>query len=161
MEPSKVSAIDKLISQLNCNVALLSNPKQCQINTLERVLVPISGRGGHDALRARVLGSLIAGGVKEITLLKILPKNSTRQEIQDQEKSLTIRAQDEARGFARTKVVLSNNAIEGIIEEANSHDIILLGMSKLARSQLGLGAMSIKIAAEVACPTLIIGRAHS
>jgi len=158
MQSSSLEAVGQLIASLSCNVALLSNPTMNRLTKFERVLVPLGGSAAHDALRARVLGALIAGGVKEITLLGILSEKSSEAEVQEQGKVLAIRAQDEARGYARTKLMLSSDPVLTITEESKGHDLVLLGLSKLRRSRLGIGAISLEIARNVTCPTLIIGR---
>lgn len=48
-----VQHIEHLLNDVECDVVALRAPKDWSLTSSTRIIVPVSGRGGHDELRAR------------------------------------------------------------------------------------------------------------
>ena len=57
-----VHPLETILNNVDCDVAILKSDPHWKLGENTRVVVPIGGKGGHDDLRARLLGSLNRAG---------------------------------------------------------------------------------------------------
>ena len=69
-EHSNVAHIEQLLNAVDCDVVVLRAPKDWSLSADTKIIVPVGGRGGHDALRARLLGSLGRAGLKSVRFVQ-------------------------------------------------------------------------------------------
>jgi amino acid transporter len=148
--------LEVLVPRLACDVVILRAPQGWQLSEAHQILVPIGGRGVHDRLRARLLGSLFRTRDRKITLLKVLPESADAQACTRARKELARIARDEAPGHARVLVVQNNNLEGEIIGHAAQSDLVVLGLHRPNRRQTGFGRLVPRIARETPCPMLMI-----
>lgn len=78
--PNVQSHLEPLMRRVQCDVVVLRAPEGWLLRDVRRVLVPVAGRRMHNALRARLLGSIHRLGAREITLLRVIPGSATEDE---------------------------------------------------------------------------------
>ncbi|MEM9187729.1 MAG: amino acid permease [Myxococcota bacterium] len=149
------SALETLINKVPSNVAVLTAPEEWSIESVRRILVPVGGRGRHHELRARLLGSLWRTGDREVTFLAVLQADASDRELESAKKSLAQFAAEEVPGKAVACVVRSDDVAGAVSEEAKQHDLTVLGLQEQGGRRF-FGAISLKIARETSCATVLI-----
>ena len=155
-EAASAKPLEKLLNQVDANVLILSACPGFNLKDVKRVLVPTGGRRDHDSLRARVLGVLISAGVEEVTLLRLLPEFSSNFQVEDARQKLSIRAQDEASGFASVDVKRTSDVGETIVSTAKDYDLVVLGLNVETKKTFHFGSITTTIASKAPCATLMI-----
>ena len=156
--PEALKQLENLMSQVDSHVIVLRAPRGWNLTSVKKVLVPFGGRGQHDQLRARLLGSLYRHGIRQIHFLQVLPQNSTRHAVRKAEKWLAEMSKDELGGDAKIEVYCSDSAIDWIIERAADVDLLVLGTQRFARNQKFFGETALRIARQTSCGLILINR---
>lgn len=150
--------LEELISTVDCDVVLLRALPGWNLKDVQRVLVPIGGRGGHDALRARLLGSLHRSGVTSITFLRVVPEGSSKKIMDRASRQLSRLAGHEAAGNLDIQVVQSNSPDQEIARRSAEYDLLVLGLQRLSRRRKTFGETARAIARTAECSILLISR---
>jgi basic amino acid/polyamine antiporter, APA family len=148
---------DRFLSSAPCDVVLLRPPPGWSLDRARRVLIPVSGGGGHSALRARLLGSLGRRIPPEATYLRILPKSAGTEEIKKARQLLRIRSEDEVNGPATLVLDFHDDPVEEIIRRAQDFDLVILGLHQLQPHRRVVGEVISRIARNTSCALLILG----
>jgi len=154
--PAVRSELERVISAVGSDVVVLRAPVGWRIRNVKRVLVPIAGKGGHDALRARLLGSMHRLGAREVTLLRVLPASATDREAAQAKQDLDRIARDESPHGSTTIVERSDQAIDVIAEHGEPCDLIILGLQRGGRQGQVIGPFTLGIAARLNCGIIMI-----
>ncbi|MEW5734842.1 MAG: amino acid permease [Thermodesulfobacteriota bacterium] len=149
--------LEALFAKMDCDVAVLRAPEGWRLSETRRVLVPVGGRGPQDELRARLLGSLVRTGQREITFLRIMHQNSTDAEIAAAREDISEIAAEEAPQAPRIVVDKSPDVPGTILAEAEKADLLVLGMPADSGRRT-LGDLNRQIAAHAKCAVLLIAR---
>lgn len=149
--------LEQLLEGVRCDIGLFSAPSDWRIKNANRVLVPVGGQGGHDRLRAQVLGTLIRGGVTEMTMSRFVPLGASDEKINEVQRQLRIRANDETRGLAECTVEQSEDVAQSLIDMAEQYDLLVLGLTRNARRKVNFGAVTLRVVREAPCAVLLIG----
>ncbi len=150
------SPLEKLISAIDSDIVVQRSRPGWRLSEARRILVPVGGRGGHDQLLARLLGSLGRGGEREVTFLRVLPSNATLREQAAVKRELHHFAYDQSIPNAEVVVVASTSPVDEVAKRADSSDLVILGVQRLGRRQKLLGKFSQEIARATECPILMI-----
>lgn len=150
--------LNALLADLHCDVALLCAPEDFQLESVQRVLIPIGGSTAHDVLRARVLGALRRRGTVHFTFLRILhpdvPAERDRIALERLERLL----QDEVRGEGHCVITRHHDPTAAILDSAADHDLVLLGATRSDRGGRVLSPLLLRLATRAPCATLILSR---
>jgi amino acid transporter len=157
-QPEALKQLENLMSQVDSHVIVLRIPRGWNLTSVQKVLVPFGGRGQHDRLRARLLGSLYRYGIRQIQFLQVLPQNASRHDVRKAEKWLAGMSRDELGVDAKIEVRCSNSAIDSIIERAADADLLVLGTQRFARNQKFFGETALRIARQTSCGLILINR---
>lgn len=152
------TSLESLLRDLRGHVALLSAPDNWNISSAKRILVPVAGGTQHDSLRAQVLGTLVRSGVESIDFVAILSETASSKEEQEAIRTLELRIEDETQGNGSARVLRKQAIVEGIIEEAEDYNLLILGLRRSADGQIDFGTVATEVSRQSACPTLIIGQ---
>ncbi len=145
-----------LLSKVACDVVVLRAQPDWRLADVRRILVPIGGRGWHDRLRARLLGSLFRTGGRDVLFLRVLPQGRPAQELARARRELARIADREAPGRSRIEVVEADDVVPAILEHAAEADMVILGVERANRRQRAFGQITLRIARETSTPVLII-----
>jgi basic amino acid/polyamine antiporter, APA family len=150
--------LEELMSSVDSDVVILRAPQGWRLSEVNKILVPIGGRGDHDEVRARLLGSLYRTSPREITFIRVLPEKASQVEFDRALKGLGKIANDEVPGVPKVKIALNNNVINEITKNAAESDLVILGLQRLARRRKKFGKLALQIARETPCPLIMISR---
>ncbi|MGA1824353.1 MAG: APC family permease [bacterium] len=150
--------LEELIHKVNCDIVFFKAPPDWQLSQVERILVPVGGRGGHDELRARLLGSLCRYLKPEVIFLKVVKQNMTEKEYALIRHKLTKFAEDEAPLQPSTDLIRSSNVIDGVRDYARASDLVILGIQRLGRRRKVFGKISLEITRSIKGATILISR---
>lgn len=149
--------LERLMSTVDCHVAILRAPPGWSLANVRRVLVPVGGRGSHDELRARFLGSLLRTDSRQITFLRILPADTDARAEKRAIADLRRVVRDKAPG-ADFEVVLGDDAVEEIAVRAAHSDLLVLGLQRLSRRRKVFGEFALRVARRVDAPVVMISQ---
>jgi len=149
--------LEGLLNDVDCDVAVLRAPPGWRLEQTTRILVPVGGRSAHHELRARLIGSLARSKSTKVTFLGVLPTTAAEDEQEETRRHLMRLAEDEARGKPVTQVVLADDIVGAIVEQARKSDLVILGLQRVGRRRL-FGDVALRIASESSSATIMISR---
>lgn len=151
--------IERLANHIDSNLVLLRAPPDFRPRRVRRILVPIGGKGIHNALRARLINGLHRdsdGGV-EVTYLIVAPTGTAPETARQLEKVHGEFARDEARLVPRTvEVVLRDDVVDAIVEEAARADLLVMGLAQTRHGERVIGRITGPIVHRVRCPVMLV-----
>ncbi|ETW96116.1 MAG: hypothetical protein ETSY1_27860 [Candidatus Entotheonella factor] len=150
--------MEDLMSHVDCDVVVLRAPPGWQLDQVQRILVPTGGRGGHDQLRARLLGHLCRTGQRDITFLQVLPKQASAQTLQRTQSALAAFAADEVLVPVNIEVLASEAPADIITRHAARNDLTILGLQRFHRRRKVFGEMVLHVARHTPGPLLLLSR---
>ncbi len=150
--------LERLMGTVDCDVVVLRAPLGWRLRDVRRILVPLAGRGDHEELRARLLGSLHRSAARESILLQVLPPQATERECDRARQELARIARDEVPGKSRIVVAQAANVAEEVARHAAESDLVVLGLQRLGRRQKMFGDVVLRVARDTSCPILMISR---
>ncbi|MFH1276904.1 MAG: amino acid permease [Candidatus Eisenbacteria bacterium] len=150
--------LEALMSAVHSDVVVLRALPGWRFSEVKRILVPVGGRGRHDELRARLLGSLHRTGEREVTLLQVLPTDLPADAESRSRRLLERLAQDELLGPHRIEIVRSDAVAETVVSYAAKSDLVVLGLQRLGRRQRAFGDLALRIARSTNCGIIMISR---
>jgi nucleotide-binding universal stress UspA family protein len=150
--------MEDLMSRVDCDVVVLRAPRGWQLQQARRILVPTGGRGGHDQLRARLLGHLCRTGQREITFLQVLPQFATASMRQRAHQELSAFAADEVITPANITILASATPADVITRHAARNDLTILGLQRFNRRRKVFGDIVLHVARHSPGPLLLLSR---
>ena len=149
-----------VLQEAQCNVAVL---RARELGTVRRVLVPASGGGPHARLGLRLAADIASASSAALTVMRIVrPSNDLNLEAET--RYLNEMAEEIAGGSAsvvRSRVVVHENVLEGILQEAQDgdYDLLVIGASnEWAIKSLLVGALPDAVADRAPCSVLMVRR---
>lgn len=150
--------LEGLLSELESDVVVLRASKNWQMSDVQRILVPVAGRGGHDRLLARLLGSLLRKQNRLITFVRVIPENSSPSQVKRVQRELDRTAHDNVQGQSERIVLSSDDPIAKVSELAQECSLVVLGVQRIGRHKKLFGAFTRQIAKQTACPLIVLSR---
>ncbi|MCA9546196.1 MAG: hypothetical protein KC613_17450, partial [Myxococcales bacterium] len=148
-------ALERLLNELpDVDVAVLHAPAGWAPEAARRIMIPLGGQGTHDAIRARVLGSLLRTDTdRQVTFVRCVPEDDGAA-LAVAERTLADAAVGIPGSVAR--VLPCTDPTAALIAEARNHDLVLLGLSRHGRSR-AFGAVTLPIAASAGAALMLAG----
>ncbi|MEQ8819441.1 MAG: amino acid permease [Sumerlaeia bacterium] len=152
--------VEKLASELPGNVAIVRSPPGWKPSQVRRVLVPLGGRGVHNALRARLLTAMHQRAVADLEICYlIVVKEGTSEAEQRRMKELWTRlVTDESAAKGYVEVLAWNNIGSAVLKAAKDCDLILLGLGQVDKRRRVLGNLIQHVAASTDKAVMLIGQ---
>lgn len=150
-----VEPLERLISDMPCDAAVLAAPLEFELRRARRILVPLGGRGKHDALRARLLGALSRTADREVSFVGVVPPRATDKERAEVEAWLSRTAGEEVPAGASVEVLAGEDPAATIAARAADADLVILGMVRAGRRR-AFGDVGLRIARQSPCATLML-----
>jgi APA family basic amino acid/polyamine antiporter len=152
----EVAPLERLLNQVGGDVVVLRAPPGWSPDDVERVVVPVGGRGGHDPLRARLLGSLGRGSAKRVhRFLRVLPEGTDPAARARAERALQAFGEEESSGPVEAEVCCADDPIAAIVDRVGPRDLVILGLQQHRGERL-FGEMALRIARRTEAVTLMI-----
>jgi nucleotide-binding universal stress UspA family protein len=152
-----VRQLEQLLNQVDCDVVVLRAPPQWSLSEKTRVVVPVGGKGGHDELRARLLGSFGRAGFLNVRFIQVAEPGLSPLAQAHRQSELRIFAQEEARGTPECEVLESDDVVETLAAQAGHHDLIILGLLHQRHKRL-FSKLALQVARKTEAATLMISR---
>ncbi|MBN2372191.1 amino acid permease [bacterium] len=150
--------LNALVSQVGCDIVFLKSSHDWQLSKVKRILVPVGGKGNHDELRARLLGSLCRSFDCQVTFLRVVSPQTTDKDIRMIRYRLDRLAGDEVPIMPMVQVIRNYSVVEGVKEFATESDLVILGIQRIGRYKKVFGEVAVKIAQATTGATILISR---
>jgi basic amino acid/polyamine antiporter, APA family len=150
--------IVELMNAVDRDVAVMAARVGWRLEDVERVLVPVAGRGDQHELRARLLGSICRKGEREVVFVRVLPTRATAAEVAEARAETGQMAQLKLRRPPVITVLRSDDPAGALVEAAADCQLVLLGLRSAAFGRKALGHVAVRIAREAPCATIMLAR---
>ncbi len=157
-ENNQAVHLESLLGILDANVVVLRARDDCRLADARKILVPIAGRGGHEHLRAQLLGSLLRTADREVTFLRVVSAHAPPAEVRRAKRDLRRLADDEVRHSRHVEVVLSDDPLQAVADRAADFDLVILGVQRLDRRKKLFGNFTRQLARRISCPLIVMSR---
>jgi APA family basic amino acid/polyamine antiporter len=139
--------LEKLIKQVKCDVVVFRQPfSGWKIESAKKILIPVTGIGSHDSLRARVAGSLWRTFQPQFTFLQILPANTTKRDLEKTEVALKRFSSRIIPDKSVVKIILSDEVKSELIQQTAEHDMVIMGLGKAGPKRRVFGELTLDMA---------------
>jgi amino acid transporter len=152
-----VEHLEDLLNEVECDVVVLRAPKDWSLSTSTRIIVPVGGRGSHDELRARLLGSLGRAGCTSVRFVQVTSDAMPSHIKRHRERDLRIFAEEETFGVPHCEILESDDLVEAVANEAGPNDLIILGLQHERHKRL-FSKLALQVARRTQAATLMISR---
>ncbi|MFH1807305.1 MAG: amino acid permease [Pseudomonadota bacterium] len=152
-----VRQLEDLINDISADASILRSDPGFHLDQVSRVLVPIGGRGGHDDLRARVLGSLCRARARDVVFARVVPPDLGDSAQEDLLRGLRGIAVEEAPGQARVELLAHADPVQAVVDRARDSDLVVLGLARVD-GRRHFGHVGLDIARRSPCACLLISR---
>ncbi len=150
--------IEGLLSRLGTDVVVLRAPNDWHLVEKQKILVPVAGRGGHDYLLTRLLGSLARKQNCEVKFIRVVAMSTPASDLKRIQKELDRLAYDNFGGRCEREVVQSDDAVNVIVSRADESGLVILGVQRIGPRQKLFGRFTRQIASQSKCPVIVISR---
>jgi basic amino acid/polyamine antiporter, APA family len=150
--------LEDLINQVDADVALFRGKPDWRLANARRILVPVGGRGEHNALRARLLGSICRDVDREVTFATVQGAAISDDQATSDERDLRRFAAATHAGEFSVTVLRGDDPGRALIDAAADYDLIILGLRVGTWGRREVGDMVLRIAREVPCAASILVR---
>lgn len=141
--------LEKLVKQVKCDVVVFRQPYSgWKIESAKKVLIPVTGIGSHDTLRARIAASLWRNFQPEFTFIHILPTNTPKSIIKRREEALNRFSNRIIPGDITAKIILSDDVKEELVHQTSEHDLVIMGLGKPGAEDKAFGNIALSMAEE-------------
>ncbi|MEC7428119.1 MAG: amino acid permease [Planctomycetota bacterium] len=155
-EQPQTSTLETLFASLASDLVVLRVPNDWSLNVAKKILVPVAGRGGHDHLLARFLGSLTRENQCHVTFMHVANPGEGRKQRGRIERQLSRLADDILLGQSEVLVVESEDPVERIARELEHYDLTILGMQRDSSGMRVLSDFMRTLAGKTADPLVVI-----
>lgn len=148
--------LEGLLNAVKRDIAVVRADESFRPENAKRILVPIGGKGTHDELRARLLGSLCRTAAREVVFLRVLPSGTPEPERERACRALQQFAQEETPpGMASAEIIVGDDVVQSVVDRAESCDLLILGLVRHRGKRL-FGEVSLRIAAGTTVATVML-----
>ncbi len=154
-DASDGASLEWLLSTIGADVVVFRAGAKAKLADAKKILVPVAGRGGHEYLLARLLGSLARSAKRDIKFIHIVPEGISREEMRKARKEIIRVAQDNVSGRCDWDVIESNEVVEVVAAQANQSDLLILGAQRVATKRM-FGSFTREIAARTDCGVIVM-----
>ncbi len=151
-----IKRMERLLAVLDIDVVILRAPVEWTIGQAINVLIPVAGRGGHENLLSRLVGSLQRDFQCQFTFVTIVPPKSSAAAKKRAERNLSQLAGDLLLKHVTVQIVEHADAAEALGQVADQHDLLLLGATRTEKSDRVLGQFTQEVASITACPLVVL-----
>jgi nucleotide-binding universal stress UspA family protein len=152
------SRAEQLLDKVDADVIVLRAGNGWKWSEARRILVPTAGRGGHDYLLGRLVGSLQRDHPLEITCMRVVPPAASETDMRRARQSLRQLAADLVWQHANTEIDCDEDRAACISRRAADHDLIIVGTRRRRGHGKVIGPITRQIAAATTCPLVVISR---
>ena len=157
-EDATDTPIEGLLSRLEMDVVVLRAPKGWHLTERQRILIPVAGRGGHDHLLVRLLGSLARRQHCEIKFVRVIPAGAPESDHRRAKRELQRLAGINYSGVCQCEVVTSDDPVAAIVKASQEADLMILGVQRIGPKKKLFGRFTRQVAQQTQSPLIVISR---
>jgi amino acid transporter len=157
-DPALEAELERLIEELDCDVAAMRAPAEWSIATARRVLVPVGGRGENHELRARLLATLCRELPREIVFVTVVPAAAPEATVAEATRMLTRLAAMKLPVAPAVEVLRGDDIGAAVVAAAAGHDVLVLGLHRSRQGRKTMGDINRMIAFQAPCAVLLLAR---
>lgn len=155
-EENADSHSERLMGAIDTDVVVVRAPGEWELADVGDVLVLVAGRGRHDALRARLVGSLLRTGRRKVTYLRVLPEDTPTDLERRVHRDLTRLASDETSLGSEIVVEKGSDPVAVAARHCQASDLVILGGQRLGPKQKLFGRFTQQLGAATTSPMVVI-----
>ena len=155
LDQARIQELEQLMDEVPIHVAFLLADAGWELDRVRKILVPIAGRSGHFALRARVIGSLCRKADREVAWLRVVPKNASEAMVRQARRGLEMRNDDVAVRHGQVVIERDDDPRAAILSHARNADLMILGLHG-ERGRRRFGTEVPRLVRDSPCATLVI-----
>ena len=156
-DPRGVARLDALLNDVDCDVMVLRAPSGWSPARVTRIVAAVGGRGGHDDVRARLLGSLGRSEQRELVFVQIVPTSTPPAKRRQLEHQLHAFAEEETHGHPRAEILAQDDVVQALTSFVGPSDLLILGLQQ-HRGQRLFGEVAVRVARGTEAAILMISR---
>jgi amino acid transporter len=150
--------VDRIVRSTECDVVLLRVDPGWKLERVRRVVVPLGGKGEHDLLRARLLGSLHRTSAPEVRFVRMLGEGAPRDAEEQARRGLLRVALDECPGGSAVKILYGDSLVDALLGYVGEDDLVVVGLQRVARKRSAFGPVASELARRTRFPLIMISR---
>jgi hypothetical protein len=155
-ERSAVEPLEKLLNRVDGDTVVLRAPTGWSPSDVKRIIVPIGGRGKHDTLRARLLGSLGRERADRVHhFVRIMPNGTDEATRARAQRDLAVFAAEETHRTPEAEVLCGDDVVETLAAMAGPGDLVVLGLHQHRGRRL-FGEVGLRLARATDAAILMI-----
>ncbi|MCP4449075.1 MAG: amino acid permease [Myxococcales bacterium] len=158
IEHIRESELESLLNDVDADVAFMRTQDEWTLAATQKILVPVGGLGDQHELRARLLSSVCRSSKRDVTFVTVLSPEATEAEAERVRRDISKLADLKVPGISTVNVIRAKDATAAIIEEAEEHDLMVLGLQSVGRGRKVFGDFVLRIAREAPCATIFLSR---
>lgn len=148
-ETQTTENLEQMIQQVSCDVVVFRQPSVgWDVTQARRVLIPVGGFSDHDALRARIAGSLWRASQPEMHFIQMMPADASAADLKRSEKRLKRFASRLIPGPITAEVLPEADHRGRLLRLAKEHDLVILGLGDARKGRRVFGDISLSLARE-------------
>ncbi len=152
------ASLEDLLSRLDTDAVVLRAPGRWQLSEAKNILVPVAGRGGHDHLLTRLLGSLSREQKRRVTFVRTVPTSTSTKEYRSAQRDLKKLARDNLPGQCETMVIRSDDPVTVVAEMSEHCGLMILGIRRIGPHEKVFGSFTLELAERISCPIVVLSR---
>jgi len=167
-DDTDIDRLESMFGSIHSDVIVMRAAPDWTPLSSRRILIPVAGRGGHESLLARIVGSLARHHELNLTYLTVLPENSKQSAVARYRRLLQMLADDQShqdgssadgsKMLTHFQIVRSDDPFATIADFAAAHDLIFLGAQRSGRKTNVFGKFTLRLAQAVNTPLIVISR---
>lgn len=146
------STLDPVIELTPCDVLVIKPDREEPEKAIQRILFPSKGHSPHVKLAIDLITIIAQQHDAEVTILHVRPPGSSASEVESFTQTIAGRMNDVKHSV---KIIESDDIVESIVQESETHDVVVIGATVEGLfQQLLFGAIPQKIANR--CPKTVM-----
>ncbi len=151
----------RLIGAVDADVVIMRAPQDWKPEQAHRILAPSRGGRDQSPVRARLLGSLLRTGRRDVAYMGVVSANVGAGVRKRAMRDLERLAWDEVGESAHAEVVVGDDVVAQVASRAAETDLLILGFHRRGRRRAVFSSLMLRIARATSCPLVMISHRRS
>ncbi len=123
------STLDPVIGQAPCDIIVVKGDEIDPERRIDRILFPSRGKSPHEEMAIEVIRAIATKLSAEVTVLHVAQRGSTDYDAEKTRDSIGDRLREIP---YNVKIIESNDPVSAIVDESESHDLLVIGATDVS-----------------------------
>ena len=155
-DDDRFATLERQLASIDADVIVMRSSGDRALRKVSRIVVPVAGRGGHEYLLGRLLGSLRRSGPCPVCFVRVLPAGTERVVVRRERRRLRGLAISQLVADPEIQVLLHDEPVEAICQMVRPGDLIVLGATRVAGQRRIVGRFARQMAGQTDNPLVVI-----